>query len=100
MYGTDPTAAVGGCAHHRDATGNGELKYIGGGNDRDPILVAIGGSTPTNTVNGYRLEDVNLDGTVKYTGANNDRDPILANIGGSTPTALPWRRCREWVVVA
>ena len=90
MYGTDPTAAVGGvrALWSGDATGNGELKYIGGGNDRDPILVAIGGSTPTNTVNGYRLEAVNLDGTVKYTGANNDRDPILANIGGSTPTAL------------
>ena len=90
MYGTDATAAVAGvrALWSGDATGNGELKYIGGGNDRDPILVAIGGSTPTNTVNGYRLEDVNLDGVVKYTGANNDRDPILTNIGGSTPTAV------------
>jgi hypothetical protein len=90
MYGTAPTAVVAGvrALWSGDATGNGELKYIGGGNDRDPILLAIGGSTPTNTVNGYRLEDVNLDGVVKYTGVNNDRDPILTNIGGSTPTVV------------
>ena len=41
---------------------------------------------PTNTVGGYRSEDVNLDGTVKYTGENNDRDPILQAVGGSVPT--------------
>ena len=69
-----------------DVTFNGQVKYTGGGNDRDPILSRIGGSTPTNTVAGYWREDVNLDGTVKYTGGANDRDPILQNIGGSTPT--------------
>lgn len=62
------------------------LKYTGAGNDRDPILAAIGGTVPTATSQGYRLEDTNLDGIVRYTGANNDRDPILANIGGIVPT--------------
>ncbi|HRH39501.1 MAG TPA: PA14 domain-containing protein, partial [Flavobacteriales bacterium] len=66
----------------RDAT----LRYVGASNDRDPILTAIGGTTPTNSVTGYRMEDVNMDGVVKYVGANNDRDPILQNIGGITPT--------------
>lgn len=70
-----------------DATFNEELKYVGNGNDRDPILLRVGGSTPSATVSGYWPEDVNMDGAVKYTGANNDRDPILVNIGGSTPTA-------------
>jgi hypothetical protein len=65
---------------------DGLLKYIGDGNDRDPILARVGGSTPTATVSGYWPEDVNLDGVVKYVGQNNDRDPILVNIGGSTPT--------------
>ncbi|MBS1580738.1 MAG: hypothetical protein JST66_00910 [Bacteroidetes bacterium] len=63
------------------------LKYTGANNDRDPILVRVGGSLPTATTAGYWKEDVNLDGVVKYTGANNDRDPILVNIGGSIPTA-------------
>lgn len=63
-----------------------QLKYTGNGNDRDPILFAIGGSIPTNTVSGYRAEDCNLDGVVKYTGNDNDRDLILFNIGGSVPT--------------
>ena len=69
-----------------DTTFDGKLKYTGILNDRDPILVRIGGIVPTNTVVGYFGEDSNLDGTVKYTGTNNDRDPILVNIGGVVPT--------------
>jgi hypothetical protein len=72
-----------------DATGDRSIKYTGVNNDRDPILQAIGGTTPTAVLHGvYRKEDVNLDGDVKYTGANNDRDPILQSIGGTTPTAV------------
>ncbi|MEO8069499.1 MAG: PKD domain-containing protein [Flavobacteriales bacterium] len=62
------------------------LKYIGTNNDRDPILVNIGGSVPTNTTPGYMVTDINLDGVTKYIGVNNDRDPILVNVGGSVPT--------------
>ncbi|MFN3875393.1 MAG: hypothetical protein ACK4L7_05740, partial [Flavobacteriales bacterium] len=69
-----------------DATFNGVLKYVGEGNDRDPILVRIGGTVPTAAVSGYHPEDVNIDGVVKYVGEGNDRDPILLNIGGSLPT--------------
>ncbi|MEO8069606.1 MAG: kelch repeat-containing protein [Flavobacteriales bacterium] len=65
-----------------DVTFNGQLKYAGQANDRDPILVRIGGLDPLNTVTGYYPEDVNMNGVVKYTGANNDRDPILVNLGG------------------
>lgn len=71
-----------------DITGDKTVKYTGAGNDRDPILTAIGGTIPTAVLTGqYRREDVNLDGQVKYTGANNDRDFILQAIGGSVPTA-------------
>lgn len=90
MHGTDATTTVGTvralwCG---DVTGNSLLQYTGATNDRDPILVAVGGNMPTATLSGqYRMEDVNMDGSVKYTGANNDRDPILANVGGTTPTA-------------
>ncbi|MBK9074719.1 MAG: hypothetical protein IPL77_06990 [Flavobacteriales bacterium] len=69
-----------------DANGDGTLKYAGSNNDRDRILVAIGGSVPTATVSGYRREDLNMDGIVKYAGSGNDRDLLLSNIGGSTPT--------------
>jgi len=65
---------------------DGTLKYVGPGNDRDPILMAIGGNVPTNTLAGYVQADVNMDGLVKYVGNGNDRDPILSNIGGSVPT--------------
>lgn len=65
-----------------------ELKYTGSNNDRDPVLVRIGGTIPTNTVPGYYRDDVNLDGVVKYTGSGNDRDPILVNIGGTVPTQV------------
>ena len=86
-YGTDAEVLGGSlyCMWSGDVNTDGSLKYTGAGNDRDPILVAIGGTTPNNTASGYRKEDLNMDGVVKYTGANNDRDPILVNIGGTTP---------------
>ncbi|MBK6540055.1 MAG: hypothetical protein IPG10_01975 [Flavobacteriales bacterium] len=71
-----------------DVNFNGQVKYAGGSNDRDPILVRIGGTVPNNTVNGYYQEDVNMNGVVKYAGSANDRDPILVNIGGITPNAV------------
>lgn len=86
-YGTNARKSVG--SRRVLWPGNGfrddRLKYTGVNNDRDPILQRIGGMVPTNTVNGYLLEDVNMDGTVKYTGTNNDRDLILEGIG-SVPT--------------
>ncbi|HMQ77313.1 MAG TPA: hypothetical protein PKE21_16010 [Flavobacteriales bacterium] len=63
------------------------VKYTGSNNDRDVILTAIGGTVPTATAAGYRIEDVNLDGTTKYAGGANDRDLILQVIGGTVPTA-------------
>lgn len=72
-----------------DVTFDRSLLYTGNGNDRDPILQAIGGTVPTNALSGqYRQEDVNLDGVVRYTGQGNDRDPILSNIGEVVPTAI------------
>ncbi len=88
-YGAQATKAIAGLQvlwagnAFRDAT----LRYTGTGNDRDPVLLAIGGSVPTAFLSGYRQEDVNLDGLVKYTGNGNDRDPVLVNIGGTLPTA-------------
>ncbi len=61
------------------------IAYTGANNDRDPILVRVGSTVPTNTVTGYYAEDVTLDGVVSYTGTGNDRDPILVNVGGTTP---------------
>jgi len=89
-YGIDAQkSVVGGMAlWAADVTGNGQLKYTGTTNDRDPILVRIGGTAPTNTVPGYWPEDVTLDGVVKYTGSGNDRDPILQQVGGTTPTTI------------
>ncbi len=65
---------------------DGVLRYVGESNDRDPILLQVGGTVPTGVSSGYLPTDVNLDGTVRYVGEGNDRDPILLNIGGSVPT--------------
>ena len=90
LYGTDATKTIG--TVRALWTGNtvsdAELKYTGTLNDRDPILVAVGGTLPTATLNGYWPTDVNMDGKVKYTGSLNDRDPILVNVGGTLPTAV------------
>ena len=87
-YGTDAVTYVGGkyCLWSGDGNGNGTLGYTGAGNDRDPILIAVGGTTPNNTLGPvYDRRDVNMDGVIRYVGANNDRDPILTNVGSTTP---------------
>lgn len=71
-----------------DSTFNDEIKYVGESNDRDPVLVAIGGSIPTTVIQGYFTEDINMDGVVRYVGEGNDRDPVLTTIGGSNPNAV------------
>jgi hypothetical protein len=87
-YGTNPQKQVGNrmVLWAGDATGNGQLRYTGSTNDRDPILLAVGSTTPNNTVtNVYDRRDTNLDGVIKYTGTANDRDIILTNVGSTTP---------------
>jgi hypothetical protein len=74
------------CLYAGDVNHDGLLRYAGAGNDRDPVLVEIGGWLPTATVVGYEFTDVNMDGVVKYTGASNDIGIILVNIGGVDPT--------------
>ncbi len=69
-----------------NSVADNHLMYVGTANDRDPVLIAVGGVLPTNAVSGYLPEDTNLDGTVKYIGTKNDRDPILVNVGGVLPT--------------
>lgn len=70
-----------------DTNFDGELKYVGADNDRDPILLRVGGTTPNGTVIGYFNEDVTLNGISQYVGSFNDRDLILQNVGGLVPTA-------------
>ncbi|MCB9178866.1 MAG: hypothetical protein H6590_05540 [Flavobacteriales bacterium] len=90
-YGSEAQVTVGGVKllWAGDVTFDGSVKYTGEANDRDPILFAIGGVVPTNTLDdAYTNEDVNMDGRVMYTGEGNDRDIILQNIGGVIPTTV------------
>lgn len=72
-----------------DATRNGTIQYTGGSNDRDPLLVAVGSTTPNAVLLPvYDVRDLNLDGAVKYTGSGNDRDIVLQTVGGTTPNSV------------
>lgn len=88
LFGTEPTKAVGSrqVLWGGNSLNDAVLRYTGSSNDRDPLLVRVGGSLPTATITGYYSEDVGMDGTVRYVGAQNDRDPILFNVGGTVPT--------------
>lgn len=91
MEGASPRAQAGSLMLLRagDTSFNDEVIYVGASNDRDPILLTIGGNVPTNTLPGvYSIMDSNMDGVVKYTGQGNDRDFILQTIGGTIPTAV------------
>jgi glucose/arabinose dehydrogenase len=87
-YGTSARATVGSwrALWAGDVSGDGVIKYTGQDNDRDQILLAIGGVSPTAIITGYYLSDTNMDNVVRYTGNNNDRDLVLLNIGGVIPT--------------
>jgi hypothetical protein len=80
-YGVDALVLSGSYMVMR--TGNSRpddrIKYTGPSNDRDPILLAVGG-LPTAVAYGYQVVDNTMDGVVKYAGAGNDRDPILTQI--------------------
>lgn len=86
-FGTQATTAVG--TRRVQWSGNAftdtRLAYTGSGNDRDPLLITVGSTTPNNSVSGYAKEDTNMDGRVRYTGSGNDRDVILVNVGSTTP---------------
>jgi hypothetical protein len=88
-YGTSPMVAVGTrfAMWAGDVSGNGQLRYNLGGNDRLPILTRIGGTNINATVNGYYSEDVNMNGQVRYNLGGNDRLIILTNIGGTNINA-------------
>lgn len=88
LYGTEPVRSVNGrrVLWSGNTIPDEALRYTGQDNDRDPILIRVGGVVPTSTAQGYHSEDVNMDGLVRYTGDRNDRDPILSNIGGVVPT--------------
>ena len=92
MYGSDARISVTGTFPAEalwagDVSFDGVVKYTGVANDRDPILLTIGGVVPTGTTTGYSAADVDLNGVVKYTGAGNDRDRVLQSVGGVVPTA-------------
>lgn len=87
--GNNATVQVGNtrCLRAGDANGDGQVSYTGPANDRDAVLLRIGGGSTTTVVPGYAREDINLDGATKYTNAGNDRDRIISVLGG-TPTAV------------
>ena len=90
-FGTNARKAVGTrmVLWSGDSNFNGVVRYAGSTNDRDLVLVAVGGTVPTNVLsNVYAGVDIDMDGTVRYTGTANDRDIILMTIGGVTPTAV------------
>ncbi|MBL7964363.1 MAG: hypothetical protein JNM31_11040 [Flavobacteriales bacterium] len=88
--GSDATVPVDGarCMWAGDVNADGRVAYMGAGNDRDTILLSIGGSNSMAQVTGYHQGDLNLDGAVRYMGTQNDRDLILQSIGGNVPTAV------------
>lgn len=69
-----------------DVNRDGIVKYTGTNNDRDPVLIAVGATSPNNPAPcACCLADVTGDGVVKYTGNGNDRDPIILGVGSTSP---------------
>jgi hypothetical protein len=71
-----------------NANGNNNIKSQGTGNDPASILARVGAASPSNIVNGYFMEDVNMDGQVKYQGTSNDRAVVISAVGSTTPSNI------------
>ncbi len=86
-YGTGARRSQGGVMMLWAGNVNGDsmVRYTGVANDREAILSAVGGTVPTQTVNGYLPQDTNMNGQVRYTGNGNDREVVLQNVG-AVPT--------------
>ena len=85
-----------------DANANGQVRYLGAGNDtntiKDNVLNPINGN-PSNSnfyfYNGYDNADVDMNGLIRYLGANNDtsilKDIILSHpANGSLSNFFPF----------
>jgi len=82
-----------------DAMNDKNTKYNGGAflpfpnnayrsNDKEFVLLSLGGNA-NGLLNGvYRSEDANMDGVIKYNNTNNDRAVILGTVGVGTPNAI------------
>ena len=74
-----------------DANNNKNTRYNGLSNDKDNILLSLGGTGNINgsiELNVYRVEDVNMDGKIRYNNTDNDRSFILLNVGVNTPNTI------------
>jgi hypothetical protein len=73
-----------------DANRNKNSKYNGVSNDKETVLMALGGIGFANSTLSpvYRPEDLNMDGKVRYNNTDNDRLVIINTVGVTTPNAI------------
>ena len=77
-----------------DVNGNGQVRYLGPGNDtntiKDAVLAQAGNTTNSNyyPFTGYNKADINMNGQVRYLGPGNDtntlKDIVLSHPANST----------------
>jgi len=72
-----------------DANENRNVKYNGGSNDKNAIMMAIGFFNLNGTIYGYRNEDVNMDGKVRFNNQENDKLFFLNEVISLSPTGSP-----------
>jgi hypothetical protein len=89
LYGTDAAYVTGTarCLWMGDVNTDGVVKYTGTANDRDAILLRLGGN-PNATLAGYNREDTNMDGAVHYVGTDSDQSLILSDVLNGIPTSM------------
>jgi hypothetical protein len=60
---------------------NANVRYTGGGNDKDFLLVTTLGNNQFTIINNtYNAADANMNKSVRYTGGGNDKDFILITV--------------------
>lgn len=65
-----------------------QVRYNGAWNDREEILNLVGPLSPSEIMNGYFPEDIDLNGKVSYMGGNNDKIKIYLILGHNALDSL------------
>ena len=66
-----------------NVNGNINIRYFGPQNDKDALLIQLGGNSSAVLNNQYSTADLNLNGSIRYFGPQNDINLLILGLGGN-----------------
>jgi hypothetical protein len=87
----EPSAGLGAGKHGLwpgNAMPDNVVRYYSTNNDREAVLGLVGPGAPSQVINGYHAEDLDMNGSARYMGENNDKIRIYLILGNNSLDSL------------